>query len=136
MQSNLKEIQFYYEPKWISYNEIKCKCGCGINNIDTILLIKFDAIREMVGRPLIVTSACRCLEHNKKEGGAADSMHISTVVRKCRAMDIRAVGDKEVREVVAAAIYYQMPRIFINWANNFIHCDLRTDLDWPVLGTY
>lgn len=63
--------------------EFICKCG----QCDHIppkyaanvvrLKLELDTIRNHVGKPLIITSGIRCEEHNKKEGGAHYSRHLT-----------------------------------------------------------
>jgi uncharacterized protein YcbK (DUF882 family) len=56
-------------------SEFACGCGCGFNAFDPELLEKLDRIREYLGRPVVITSGCRCARHNKEVGGVADSAH-------------------------------------------------------------
>ena len=62
--------------KYFSKSEFTCKCGCGMNNIDLKLVKILDEIREHYGRPLIVTSGCRCRDWNRKNGGVEGSRHV------------------------------------------------------------
>ena len=57
-------------------SEFTCKCGCGLNNIDLKLVEILDNIREHFGKPVIVTSGCRCSTHNKRVGGVQGSRHV------------------------------------------------------------
>ena len=68
-------------------NELKCRCGCGRFNIDNEFLIRLQAFRYIIGRPLRVTSGCRCKKHNKNEGGVDNSCH-QCETKKCTACDI------------------------------------------------
>ncbi len=52
--------------------------------MDVVLLEALEAIRNHFERPVKVTSACRCTEHNKAIGGALGSQH-----KKGRAADIQ-----------------------------------------------
>ena len=60
---------------YFSEKELMCKCGCKTYNFDKDFLDKLNHIRYNVGQPLIVTSGCRCKEHNKKVGGTEESSH-------------------------------------------------------------
>lgn len=62
--------------RYFKQNEFTCKCGCGLNRIDLRLVKILDEIREHFGRPVIVTSGCRCVKHNAKEGGVQGSRHV------------------------------------------------------------
>lgn len=61
--------------KDFSRHEFACKCGCGFDTVDAELLNVLQDIRDHFGRPIIISSACRCDKHNKKVGGSDDSQH-------------------------------------------------------------
>jgi uncharacterized protein YcbK (DUF882 family) len=75
-----------------SLKEMECKCGCGIRNIDGHAIDTLQNLRDTVGRPLYITSAARCVDHNLDVGGSAISFHISTVDHKSKAFDISMRG--------------------------------------------
>ena len=57
--------------------EMTCKCGCGQNNTDLRLMHILEDIRSYFGgKPVIITSGCRCPKHNAEVGGVAGSKHI------------------------------------------------------------
>lgn len=60
----------YFTPK-----EIACK-GDGSLLIDTDALLKLDALRKAIGKPIIITSGYRSLEHNQRVGGSPRSQHM------------------------------------------------------------
>ena len=57
--------------------ELQCKCGCKLFNIDNEFLIRLQAYRYLLGLVMIPTSACRCVKHNKNVGGEVNSCHES-----------------------------------------------------------
>jgi len=61
---------------YFSRNEFECKCGCGFNTVDYELANILDNLRSHFGSPVIVTSGCRCEEHNAKVGGSKHSQHL------------------------------------------------------------
>ena len=74
--------------KDFSRDEFKCRCGKCVGNYVDIRLVKgLQALRDLIGMPIIINSAVRCPEYNKKVGGVKDSQHI-----KGRAADIRVKG--------------------------------------------
>jgi len=79
-------------------DEFKCKCGCGIVNLDTDFLNWLTAARRIADVPFIINSGCRCPAHNKAEGGTESSAHITTDVIRARGADIEA---KTVEVVIA-----------------------------------
>ena len=65
-------------------SEFACKCGCGFDTVDTALLQVLEYVRAAVKSPIIITSGCRCPEHNAKIGGSKGSKHMQG-----RAADIK-----------------------------------------------
>lgn len=64
------------DVKHFKKKEFTCKCGCGLNNIDLNLVKILDLIRGDFNSQLIITSGCRCYNHNKKVGGVQGSKHV------------------------------------------------------------
>lgn len=62
--------------KYFKKDEFTCKCGCNLNNINIKLVKILDDIRRHFNSPLIVTSGCRCYNHNKNIGGIEGSKHV------------------------------------------------------------
>lgn len=62
--------------KNFSRHEFACKCGCGFDTVDAVLLELCEQVREMNGGPVRVISGCRCAAHNKKEKGSPKSQHM------------------------------------------------------------
>ena len=67
-------------------NELKCRCGCGRLNYDNEFLIRIQAFRYMLKRPMTVTSGGRCVKHNKTVGGEPTSCH-ECETKKATAID-------------------------------------------------
>ena len=115
--------------KYFSRWEVACKCGCGLMNIDSSLLEVLDKIRELLDRPLITTSACRCPIHNRTEGGKENSAHV-----KGLAADLKVNGSKERFEVMEAALVFGIIRVGI--AKTFIHIDIDSSKPQRVTWLY
>ena len=102
--------------------EIECRCGCGFSSVDARLLSALDELRELLGRPVRVTSACRCKEHNRRLGSDDSSQHVAG-----RAADIY------VYDLTPYALYHKavlVPSfaeggIGIYPQNGFCHVDVR-----------
>lgn len=62
--------------KHFKKDEFTCKCGCGLNNMNLIVVKIADEVREHFGSPAIVTSGTRCEKHNKEVGGVSNSRHL------------------------------------------------------------
>lgn len=56
-------------------SEFQCRCGCGFDTVDIGLINLLEAVRNHFGKPVIITSACRCPEYNESVGGAHNSQH-------------------------------------------------------------
>ena len=54
--------------------EFACRCGCGVDTVDVELLELLEAIRDRFG-PVIINSGYRCVNHNRRAGGAQKSYH-------------------------------------------------------------
>lgn len=85
------------EWRWpnFSIRRLSCPC-CGEYYHDPETLDAVQAVRDELGKALIVNSAHRCLLHNIKVGGAPRSMH------KRIALDLSMIGHDR-HEVLAAA---------------------------------
>ncbi len=59
-----------------SSKEFECKCGCGFSSIGMELVRMCQRVRDIMGEPVRINSACRCTMHNKKEGGVQKSSPI------------------------------------------------------------
>lgn len=112
--------------KYFKETEYACKCGCGKSELSVLMLEKLDALRELLNRPIIINSAYRCQEHNKKIGGTPDSSHT-----KGYAVDIRATSSREKYEVISGAIKLGVNRIGVY--SNFIHIDIDPAKDKEVI---
>src|SRR5262245_13000950 len=60
---------------------------CRINNCTPELVASLENLRLQLSKPIIVMSAYRCPEHNRKVGGVPSSQHLLG-----NAADIRVVG--------------------------------------------
>lgn len=82
-------------PHFADY-ELRCKCNrhkdSPLCNVSPRLLMLAERVRDVLKTPMIVTSCCRCPEHNKTSGGSPTSKHIFTDTQPTRAMDFKAKG--------------------------------------------
>lgn len=51
-----------------------CPC-CGLCHPSHNLIVKLDMARELFGKPISLTSCCRCPDHNREVGGVSGSEH-------------------------------------------------------------
>lgn len=59
-----------------SRKEFACKCGCGFDDIDLRLVQGLEALRQRLGKPIIVHSGCRCYGRNEYVYGSPNSQHL------------------------------------------------------------
>lgn len=111
--------------RWPSFSpaEIACR-GTGAIKINTEAMDKLQALRDRLGKPLIVRSAYRSPEHNRAVGGAPASKHMQGT-----AFDVAMANHDPVAfEAAARAVgflgfgYY--PR------SGFMHIDLGPSRSW------
>lgn len=111
--------------RWPSFSpaEIACR-GTGAIKINTEAMDKLQALRDRLGKPLIVRSAYRSPEHNRAVGGAPASKHMQGT-----AFDVAMANhDPAAFEATARAVgflgfgYY--PR------SGFMHIDLGPARQW------
>jgi len=63
--------------KDFSRSEFACRCGCGFDDVNLILVERLQAIRNALGEPIRILSGCRCPTHNRKVGGSSASAHLA-----------------------------------------------------------
>jgi zinc D-Ala-D-Ala carboxypeptidase len=111
--------------RWPNFSpaEIACR-GTGQLLLNEAALDKLQALRDRLGKPLIVRSAYRSQEHNRTVGGAPHSRHLEG-----SAFDISMLNhDPLVFEEAARAVGFRgfgfYPR------SGFIHIDLGPERAW------
>ncbi len=98
--------------------EFACKCGCGFDTVDYMLLVVLEDLRCMYGR-ITVTSGCRCRGYNRRIGGKMFSQH-----KKGRAADI--VSKDWSRETIQSYLKGRYSNRFgIGCYDDFTHIDVR-----------
>lgn len=113
------------EWPWKSFSprEIACK-GTGKLIADDHALGKLQALRDLLGKPLILTSAYRSLEHNRKVGGAKGSKHMDGI-----AFDVRMDNhDPAVFEAAARAVGFTGFGYYVK--SGFMHIDTAEPRSW------
>jgi len=120
--------------KYFSKKEIECSCGCGTDNVSATLMNKADKVREILNRPLVASSICRCKQYNYSQGYSETSSHIADEVKECEAIDFKATTSRERFEIVNAMIEVGFKRIGI--AKSFIHGDIDESKAQEILYLY
>jgi uncharacterized protein YcbK (DUF882 family) len=107
--------------KYFKRDEFKCKCGnCDFDTIDADLVAILNDVREYFDKPVIVTSACRCADHNRKVGGKKNSQHL-----KGRATDIVVKGVESWEVFGYLESHIHADRLGIGFYDDFTHVDTR-----------
>lgn len=103
--------------------------SCSLEDMDGGFMQLLDRVRELAGIPLVVNSAYRSPEWERKHGRTGTSTHC-----KGKAVDIRCktMGNRE--RIVQAALASGISRIGI--APTYIHLDTDTDKAQNVVWLY
>lgn len=107
-----------YDSKYFSLKEIQCHCGCGLYAPHEGFLMRLDAFRRELNRPIIPTSFCRCKKHNKAVGGSPMSKHLTG-----EAIDIMCHTVEKRGELVELAIKHGFKGIGLG--DDLVHIDNR-----------
>lgn len=119
-----------YISKYFTREEVTCRCGCQWDTVSQTTLNRADQYREHYGKPIKPSSVCRCVDHNKAEGGAKASQHLphprgklanGVMVFESKAMDL------PVSDPTAAGKWFEAnaPEISFIVYKTFIHIDCR-----------
>ena len=120
--------------RWPNFSprELACK-GTGELLINDEALDKLQALRNLLGKPLLITSAYRSPSHNKRVGGAKNSLHMRGI-----AFDVR-MENQSPREFEAAARKVGFTGFGYYPKSGFMHIDIgpaRTwGTPWPTTAT-
>lgn len=115
-------------------SEFKCRCayGCGLDKVDHAFLWKLNLARDYAGIAFVITSGCRCEQHNKDVSGSEYSDHLC--LPTCEGADIQAENSKVRFRIISAAISAGFKRIGV--AKTFIHLGNRGNNPMNVIWVY
>ena len=113
--------------------EMDCPCMDCVDNdsgkgIDRGLVNALEIVREVLDRPIHITSGVRCEQHNKDVGGKSTSEHLDG-----KAVDIRVDNSRD-RSNLLAILFVHFERIGIG--SNFIHVGVSSDKAQNVVWVY
>lgn len=108
-----------------------CRCGCGLYNLSPKLLQQLQIARTYGNVPFVITSGCRCVQHNKNVGGVSDSAHIIGM-----AADIKFKTGYELYNIIAGLYEAKIYRIGINFKQSFVHVDIDYTKPYPTIFKY
>ena len=122
-----KHYNDYPMNKWRWKNfkpsEMRCK-GDHKLKIDPASMDKLQALRELIDKPMRVTSAYRSPAHNASVGGAKNSQHL-----KAKAFDIQMAGH-DPAQFEAAAREVGFTGFGFYKSSGFIHIDTGPAREW------
>ena len=100
--------------------ELACRCGCGMLPKQDFM-DKVQTLRDLYGKPMRVTSAARCPEHNAKVSGTGRTGPHTTG----RAIDISVSREDAFRLLSFAMSMPDFSGIGVNQKGNarFLHLD-------------
>lgn len=104
-----------------STDEMKCPC-CGLCVMNPGFMAALQTMRDRWAKPIKISSACRCVKHNAKVGGVADSQHVDLDGKGSRAADCE-VSAADRYEFVKLA--FEVGFRGIGVASGFVHLDTR-----------
>jgi uncharacterized protein YcbK (DUF882 family) len=99
--------------------ELECPC-CGELDFDSWFLERLQMLRYKMERPLALTSAFRCKEHNDKVDGSPTSQHL---IGKAIDIDTSSFTSAELYQLIKHS--YDVGFRGIGVAKTFIHLDCR-----------
>lgn len=104
--------------------EMRCKCGCG-SLPDPAFMAWLEQVRQVYGKPMVVTSGARCEAHNRAVGGEQNSAHCEGM-----AVDI-AIRGAEAMQLVHAALISHVQGIGLkqHGADRFVHLDRAVPIE-------
>jgi hypothetical protein len=102
-----------------SDRELDCRCGCG-KTVVPELLVRLEALREKLGRPVSINSGARCETYNRQVRGEKNSWHL-----KGLAADIACSDSISRSQVIRAAIELGFNGIGIAESSSISTCDRR-----------
>ena len=119
-----------------SEKELRCKCGCEYTGMNSEFMDKLEQLRNTVGKPLGVSSAYRCPDHNAKVSNTGrDGPHTTR-----KAIDLRCSRGLAY-EVLRVATLVGFTGVGVSQRgphnNRFIHLDtLDHTLTRPWVWSY
>ena len=117
--------------------EVQCPCGCGANLINPFLIEKLEKVRNIIGRPIIITSGVRCEFYNGSIKASMNSSHIPDVYGIGNAVDIACTNSKDRYELVELSQKF-FKRIGISGGQygGFVHLDVDRSKVQEVMWLY
>ena len=114
----LNQINDIIISPYFNLSEFACPC-CNRVMLHPKLLAKLVELRDVLERPVHITSGYRCFEYNQKVGGVANSYHLIGLAADIKVKDINLIellGYTEEIDFTGIGFYEK---------KNFLHLDVR-----------
>ena len=119
--------------KNFSHYEFECSYGCGSSK----LIKKLQHVRDVINKPITITSGVRCESFNTKIRGSLVSSHMPNEDGMGLAVDIACVTSQARFEMVDVAVkYFRSIGIAGEHLGNFIHLDVDPYKPQDAIWTY
>ena len=117
--------------------EVMCPCSCGANKISSVLIEKLQKVRNIIGRPIIITSGVRCEFYNASIKASMNSSHIPDEHGIGNAVDIACINSKDRYELVEVTQkFFKRIGIAGEGKGNFVHLDVDKEKVQEVMWLY
>ena len=117
--------------------EVQCSCGCGASWVSPKLIEKLQHVRDVLGKPMTITSGVRCESFNKSINGSLVSSHMPDADGMGLAVGIACTTSQARYKMVDVAIkFFRRIGIAGEHSGNFIHLDVDKAKAQEVLWTY
>ena len=123
--------------KNFSRYEVQCSCGCGASWVSPKLLEKLQHVRDVVNKPITITSGVRCESFNASIKASMNSSHIPDGYGIGNAVDIACTTSKYRYELIQVAQKF-FNRIGISGGvyGGFVHLDVDKEKVQEVMWLY
>ena len=117
--------------------EFQCPCSCGANKISSVLIEKLQKARNIIDRPIVITSGVRCEFYNASIKASMNSSHIPDEHGSGNAVDIACTTSKHRYELIQVAQKF-FNRIGISGGSygGFVHLDVDRSKVQEVMWLY
>jgi len=118
--------------------EVQCPCGCGANKISSVLIEKLQKVRNIIGRPIVITSGVRCEFYNASlKNSSMNSSHIPDSYGMGNAVDIACTTSKYRYELIQVAQkFFNRIGISCGQYGGFVHLDVDRSKVQEVMWLY
>lgn len=105
--------------KHFTASEFRCRCGsCAPIDPPKELIDGLERLRDICGRPVIITSGHRCVKHNAAVGGVSNSKHLTAC-----AADVVIYGITP--QEIVTLVKFLIPSLRALPYKDYTHIDLR-----------